>query len=152
MSSDDPGPQEPSEPDPLDRDEPSEHSEPSGPPASRPDTPDTPDTPERSAPPDATVPERTPLTQQLGRGVLVLLAVLFGVFAVANSHYVDFSWVFGGTEVRLDAVGERLDGGVPLIVLLVGSFLLGGVITAFAMWQSRRAQERRDRREAKRSR
>lgn len=84
-----------------------------------------------------------PLTQQIGRVVTVLLAVLFGVFVVANAQYVDFSWVFGGTEVVRDAAGERLRGGVPLIVLLLGSFLLGALVAGFTVWQVKRARAHR---------
>jgi uncharacterized integral membrane protein len=76
---------------------------------------------------------RTPFTQQVGRIVLILLAVLFGVFAVANSQVVDFSWVFGETIVRSDAAGETT-GGVPLIVLLVVSLVVGIVLGMLMEW------------------
>ncbi|TVP62750.1 MAG: LapA family protein [Nitriliruptor sp.] len=68
-----------------------------------------------------------PFTQQLGRVTIVVLAVLFGVFAVANSQRVDFSWIFGETTVREGPTGE-VTGGVPLILLLVGAFVAGAVI------------------------
>lgn len=79
----------------------------------------------------------TPLTQQIGRIALAVVAVLFGIFAVANAQYVEFSWIFGQTEV-VERGGERLRGGVPLIVLLVTSFGLGALVGGFAAWRSRR--------------
>lgn len=84
-----------------------------------------------------------PLTQQLGRIVVVVLAILFGVFAVANAQYVDFSWVFGGTTVVEAADGDRLRGGIPLIVLLVASFVLGALVSGLAVWQLNRARAHR---------
>ncbi|MEX0952372.1 MAG: hypothetical protein WDZ26_00925 [Nitriliruptoraceae bacterium] len=89
-----------------------------------------------------TVRPRVPLTQQIGRAVVFLLAVLFGVFAVANSQSVDFSWIFGGTEVQSAPDGSRVGGGVPLILLMVGSALVGAGITGFATWQAGRARRR----------
>jgi uncharacterized integral membrane protein len=85
----------------------------------------------------ATAPA-TPLTQQLGRVFVLLLAILFGVFAVFNSQPVDFSWVFGETQVRPDPTGDGEVGGVPLIVLLVAAFVVGALIGAFTAWQLRR--------------
>ncbi len=78
------------------------------------------------------VPDRTPLTQQAGRVVVVLVAVLFTVFALDNAQHVDFSWVFGGTEV-VEQAEERASGGVRLIVLLVSSFVAGGTVGALSM-------------------
>jgi uncharacterized integral membrane protein len=78
------------------------------------------------------VPDRTPVTQQVGRVVLVLVAVVFTVFALDNAQHVDFSWVVGGTEVVQQA-GDRVSGGVRLIVLLVLAFLAGGTVGALAM-------------------
>lgn len=88
-------------------------------------------------------PPPTPLTQQLGRIALVLLAVVFGVFAVANSHPVDFSWLVGETEVVEAADGTR--GGVPLIILLLASFAIGALLGALFEWQllHRRSRPRR---------
>ena len=94
----------------------------------------------------------TPLTQQIGRVVVVLLLVVFGVFAATNAQPVDFSWVFGSTEV-VDGPGEATEGGVPLIVLLLASFAVGALAGAALVWQSRRrgqssgrqASQRRDR-------
>lgn len=70
----------------------------------------------------------TPFTQQLGRITIVVLAALFAVFAIANSQPVDFSWVFGETTAREGADGV-VTGGVPLILLLVGAFVAGSLIT-----------------------
>ena len=97
--------------------------------------------------PEAEAPvakEPTPFTQQLGRVFIVLLAVLFGIFAVANSQPVDFSWVFGETRVREDPAGEGEIGGVPLIVLLLITFALGMLIGAFVSWQVTRSRRRRE--------
>lgn len=80
----------------------------------------------------------TPFTQQVGRIALALLAVLFGVFAVANSQRVDFSWVFGATEVRRDSAGDIVGGGVPLIVLLVVSLVIGIAVGMLTTWLMRR--------------
>lgn len=80
----------------------------------------------------------TPVTQQLGRVFVVILAILFGVFAVANSQAVDFSWVFGSTEVREDPTGDGTIGGVPLILLLLTAFVVGALISTFVTWQVHR--------------
>lgn len=93
---------------------------------------------DRSAPPPS-----TPITQQIGRVVVVLLAVGFGVFAVANAQHVAFSWLFGETQVMVDASGERLSGGVPLIVLLVASLAIGVVVGMTIAWQRARQRSRR---------
>ena len=93
--------------------------------------------------PAAPVAPPVPLTQQLGRIVVVVLAILFGVFAVANAQYVDFSWVFGETAVIEGADGDRLRGGVPLIVLLVASFVLGALVSGVAVWQIKRGRAHR---------
>ncbi|SRR6056297_3667886 len=78
--------------------------------------------------PAVEVEPSTPFTQQLGRITIVVLAVLFVVFAIANSQPVDFSWVFGETIAR-DGAGGEVVGGVPLILLLVGAFIAGALIT-----------------------
>lgn len=81
--------------------------------------------------------DETPLTQQVGRIALAVVAVLFGIFAVANSQYVEFSWLFGETQV-VERAGERVSGGVPLIVLLLASFVIGALVGWFATWRAGR--------------
>jgi|GEM_PF-2382162 len=86
----------------------------------------------------------TPFTQQLGRVTIIVLAVLFGVFAVANSQPVDFSWVFGETTVRPDPDGAGTIGGVPLILLLLGAFVVGALVaflTELYVSRARRARK-----------
>jgi uncharacterized integral membrane protein len=78
------------------------------------------------------VPDRTPVTQQVGRVVLVLVAVIFTVFALDNAQHVDFSWVVGSTDV-IQQGGERVSGGVRLIVLLLLAFLAGATVGALSM-------------------
>ena len=82
---------------------------------------------------------RTPLTQQIGRVVVLLLIVLFGIFAVTNAQPVDFSWVVGETQV-VEGPEDTTEGGVPLIVLLLVSFLVGAVVGGVLMWQTARAR------------
>ena len=72
-------------------------------------------------------PHRTPVTQQVGRVALVVIAGLFVAFALANSQHVDFSWIFGDTQV-VDQGGRRTAGGVRLIVLLGVAFAAGGAV------------------------
>lgn len=95
--------------------------------------------PDRQAP-EREAPERdrhTPMTQQLGRIVLVVVAALFVFFALANAHFVDFSWLFGETQV-VEQGGERVRGGVPLIVLLLVAFIAGAVVATLLSWQRAR--------------
>ncbi len=82
----------------------------------------------------------TPFTQQVGRIVLVVLAVLFGVFAVVNWNYVDFHWIFGETQVH-EVGEERIGGGVPLTIVLLAAFIIGLVVG----WGSARIGSRRRR-------
>ena len=87
----------------------------------------------------------TPLTQQLGRVVLVALVVLSAAFAVVNRQRVDFSWVFGATEVADDPAGPGTMGGVPLILLLVAAFAVGALFGVLVTWQvGRGRRSRRD--------
>lgn len=86
--------------------------------------------------------DHTPMTQQLGRIAVIVILVLFAIFAIANSQSVSFSWLFGETQVdQVIQNGEvvRESGGVPLIVLLVVSFVLGAIVG----WFSKSRTERR---------
>lgn len=83
-----------------------------------------------------------PVSQIVGRVVLGAIAVLFVVFAVINRQPVDFSWVFGATEV-VEEGGEYVRGGVPLIILLIGSFVLGSILTAGMLWRRGRVRRKR---------
>lgn len=85
--------------------------------------------------------DTTPFTQQLGRILVAVIVVFFAIFAVVNAQYVEFNWVFGDTEV-VEQGGERVSGGVPLIVLLVASFVLGALAGWFATWRSHRHRDR----------
>ena len=80
----------------------------------------------------------------VARGVAIGAVVLFGAFAVANRQAVDFNWLFGETVVQ-EAGGERIGGGVPLILLLLGAFFLG-LVTA---WAAMTVQARRGRRQGR---
>ena len=94
---------------------------------------------ERGEPePAAPEPPRASFTQKLGRVVIGILVVLFGVFAVANAQPVDFSWIFGESQVQIDETGARADGGVPLIVLLGAAFVIGLFLGLVIAWQSGR--------------
>ena len=85
---------------------------------------------------------RTPTAARVGRIAVLLLAVLFGVFALVNSQSVDFSWILGETTVESDATGETT-GGIPLIVLLFVSFILGAALGGWWTWQAGRTRQRR---------
>ncbi len=84
---------------------------------------------------------RRPITQQVGRVAMTVAAAVFALFAVFNAQYVDFSWVFGSTEV-VSAGGERVSGGVPLIILLIGAFILGAIVGLGMAALRRRAVKR----------
>jgi uncharacterized integral membrane protein len=90
--------------------------------------------------PRSSVSTATRITQV----VVLLLAGLFAVFAAVNSQPVEFSWVFGETQVERDAGGDVTSGGVPLIVLLVVSFILGATLGGAWVGQVVRSR-RRDR-------
>jgi uncharacterized integral membrane protein len=98
---------------------------------------------------DGRTPARAslPVSQVVGRIVIGLIAVLFVVFALFNLQPVDFNWVFGETQVVQEG-GEYVRGGVPLIILMIGSFVLGGIVTAGILWRRRRRRETRRRRQA----
>lgn len=90
-------------------------------------------------------PRRASFTQKVGRVVIGILVVLFGVFAVANAQAVDFSWIFGETQVQIDETGARVGGGVPLILLLGAAFVIGLFLGLVIAWQSgrkRRSEQR----------
>lgn len=112
--------------------------------------PTPPPTPESSKRPTSAADDQgpaappTPFTQQLGRVTIVVLAVLFGIFAVANSQRVDFSWVIGETLTRESASGE-VTGGVPLILLLLAAFAIGAAVTLLVeLFVSRGRRARRN--------
>lgn len=71
----------------------------------------------------------TPLTQQVGRAVLLLIAVLFLAFSLVNRQPVAVDWVVTQTAT-------------PLILLLVGAFVLGLLVGAGLFW--RRVRHRRN--------
>jgi uncharacterized integral membrane protein len=85
-----------------------------------------------------------PTSVRVAQAAVLLLAVLFGVFALVNSQPVDFSWVFGETRVERAATGEVASGGIPLIVLLLVSFILGAVLGGWWVNAAARARHRRD--------
>lgn len=94
---------------------------------------------EPTGPPPAS---RVPVTQMVGRLVLAVLALLFVAFAAANAQHVDFSWIVGETEVAHDAAGERVDGGVRMIVLLLAALVVGILMGLLLAWQGRRTRRR----------
>ena len=86
--------------------------------------------------------EPLPFSQVVGRVALGVIALLFLIFALFNMQPVDFNWIFGETEVVTQG-GEYVRGGVPLIVLLIGSFVLGGLVGAGAFWRRERKRKAR---------
>ncbi len=109
------------------------------------DAPDARSTPSGSPQPGTPAGEqeraRTPVTQQIGRIVVLVLIVLFGVFAASNAQPVDFSWLFGETRVT-EGPGDTREGGVPLIVLLLISFVMGAAVGGLLAWQGGRHRRR----------
>ncbi len=91
------------------------------------------------APTEPAVEARTPLTQQIGRVIVALAAVLFLVFAFANSQAVTFDWIFG--ESVAITTPQGVSGGIPLIVLLLGAFLLGALVGAGLLWRTQRTRQ-----------
>lgn len=92
--------------------------------------------------------EPLPFSQVVGRVVLGIIAVLFVIFALFNLQPVSFDWIFGETEVVTQG-GEYVRGGVPLILLLLGSFVLGGLVGAGTLWRRERKRKARwERRQA----
>lgn len=72
------------------------------------------------------------------RTVLAVVAVLAVAFGIANRHSVEFSWVFGRSEIRVLPGGNEFSGGVPLILLLLAAFALGALAGLAAMLLYRR--------------
>jgi uncharacterized integral membrane protein len=85
-----------------------------------------------------------PTSVRAAQAGVLLLAVLFGVFALVNSQPVDFSWVFGETQVERGDGGAVISGGVPLIVLLLLSFILGAALGGWWVSAASKARRRRD--------
>lgn len=92
----------------------------------------------RAEPAEPSAAPPTPLTQQIGRVVIGLVAVLFLVFAFVNRQRVTFDWILGQSATV--ETPEGVVGGVPLIFLLLGAFLLGIVIGAGLLWRTQRAR------------
>jgi len=88
-----------------------------------------------------------PISTIIGRVLLAILGIVFIVFAVLNVQNVSFNYIFGESERTALPNGE-LTGGVPLILLLVGSFLVGIIFGSFMSWRRRRVKASRLAREA----
>ncbi len=95
--------------------------------------------PGAAQPPQPAVEPRTPVTQQIGRVIVALAAVLFLVFAFVNSQRVTFDWIFG--ESVAVTTPQGVSGGIPLIVLLLGAFLLGALVGAGLLWRTHRTRQ-----------
>lgn len=59
-----------------------------------------------------------------------IVVFIFAVFAIVNTQEVSISFVF--TEVE-----------IPLIIVILGSFILGAVTTALTGWRSRRKKTKK---------
>lgn len=94
-----------------------------------------------ATPAEPSVEPSTPLTQQIGRVIVGAAAVLFLIFAFVNSQRVTFKWILG-QSVAVETP-EGVVGGVPLILLLLGAFLLGMVVGAGLLWRTQRARHAR---------
>jgi uncharacterized integral membrane protein len=70
-------------------------------------------------------PERRSRRELARSGALVLLAVLMTLFAVLNVKQVEVNWIFVKTKT-------------PLIIVIVGSLLVGILFTHFAELRQRR--------------
>jgi uncharacterized integral membrane protein len=96
----------------------------------------------RTDPPARTGPSAfTRFGHGVMRGIGIAVVALFTAFALANRQYVEFGWLFGATEIQ-EVSGERVSGGVPLIVLLVGAFVLGAIAGAVLVTLRTRARRR----------
>ena len=78
------------------------------------------------------------------RGIGIAAVALFTAFALANRQYVSFGWLFGQSEVQ-EVAGDRVSGGVPLIVLLIAAFVLGAIAGAVLVALRSRARRREGR-------
>lgn len=72
------------------------------------------------------------------RTILAVIGVLLVAFGIANRHSVEFSWVFGRSEIRVLPGGNEFTGGVPLILLLLAAFALGALAGMSALLLYRR--------------
>jgi uncharacterized integral membrane protein len=71
-------------------------------------------------------PARTRSRRELARtGTFVVLAVLMTLFAVLNVKQVEVNWIFVKSKT-------------PLIIVIVGSLLVGILLTHFAEMRQRR--------------
>ncbi len=68
------------------------------------------------------------LSPQVVVSLIVLL--LFAVFAAVNTQEVSIGFVVTTVEI-------------PLIIVIVGSFILGGLTTALTGWRSRRRKHKK---------
>ncbi|MBW3578915.1 MAG: hypothetical protein KY462_14470 [Actinobacteria bacterium] len=85
--------------------------------------------------------EPAPLSQTVGRVVLGVLALLFMLLSLDNLHPVPIEWLWGGR-------GGAFPGeGIPLIVLLLGSFVFGMAVGAGFAWRRGRIRRARWERE-----
>jgi uncharacterized integral membrane protein len=100
-------------------------------------------TPEE-APQESQVSKLTTFRHGLVRGIAIAALALFVAFALANSQAVDFHWLFGQNEVQTSG-GDRTGGGVPLILLLLGAFLLGLIVGASGLALRQRRKRSDDR-------
>ncbi|MGA9876652.1 MAG: hypothetical protein WBQ21_12670 [Solirubrobacteraceae bacterium] len=69
--------------------------------------------------------ERRSRREQARTGVFVVLAVLMTLFAVLNVKEVEVNWIFVKSKT-------------PLIIVIVGSLLVGILLTHFAELRQRR--------------
>lgn len=94
--------------------------------------------------PELTKPVGVPLRTRIARGLMIAVGVLFGIFAIFNSQYVEFNWIFGKTEI-VTVGNERISGGVPLILLLLASFGAGFAVATVSGMLRRRTRAKRNR-------
>ena len=92
--------------------------------------------------PGSTVKEPVPFSVLVGRVVIGAVVLVFAIFALLNLQRVDFKYVFGESLVVKQG-DEVIGGGVPLILLLLGAFLLGMLAGSFLNWRRRRRESAR---------